>query len=100
MARSAATYLGIEIGGTKLQIVAGDGDGRITRRWRATVDRERGGPGICKQILQGLQEMMSDPITPSAIGVGFDRPLTPDPWMGRIRIGSLAFGSNQTSREG
>ena len=94
MAQSAATYLGIEIGGTKLQIVTGDGHGRIARRWRAVVGRERGGPGICDQILQGLQEMATGPTTPRAIGVGFGGPVNwkvgphcpfaSDPWMGRI----------------
>ena len=41
-AMAEATFLGIEIGGTKLQIVQGDSAGAITKRWRATVDRERG----------------------------------------------------------
>ncbi|NDD39632.1 MAG: ROK family protein, partial [Verrucomicrobia bacterium] len=40
------TFLGIEIGGTKLQLVAGDADARITARQRFTVDRARGGAGI------------------------------------------------------
>ena len=39
-------FLGIEIGGTKLQLVAGDADARITKRRRFTVDQARGGAGI------------------------------------------------------
>ena len=78
---SSRTCLGIEIGGTKLQIVAGDSAGRITHRWRATTDRARGGPGICEQILQGIAELK--PRTqPLAIGVGFGGPI--DSKTGRI----------------
>lgn len=69
-----STSLGIEIGGTKLQIVAGDGAGRITRRWRAAADRARGGPGICEQVLAGLTEIR-DGLSPRAIGVGFGGPI-------------------------
>jgi glucokinase len=74
MDSSAGSYLGIEIGGTKLQIVAGDESGRIIHRWRATADRARGGPGICDQILQGLTEIRKR-VVPIAIGVGFGGPI-------------------------
>lgn len=67
-------YLGIEIGGTKLQIVAGDATGRIVRRWRADADRVRGGPGICEQLRAGLAEMRAG-LSPRAIGVGFGGPI-------------------------
>ena len=53
-----AAYCGIEIGGTKLQIVIGDGAGKISRRWRGLVEREKGGPGICRQIEQGLGDLL------------------------------------------
>jgi glucokinase len=69
-----ATYIGIEIGGTKLQIVAGDADGTIRRRWRATADRTGGGAGICRQLQAGIDEIRSG-IEVRAIGVGFGGPV-------------------------
>lgn len=67
-------YLGIEIGGTKLQIVAGDGSGRITRRWRASIDRAAGGVAIRDQIRTGAAEIRTG-LAPLAIGVGFGGPI-------------------------
>jgi glucokinase len=78
---SSRTCLGIEIGGTKLQIVTGDSAGHITHRWRATTDRARGSPGICEQILQGIAELKPRTL-PLAIGVGFGGPI--DSNTGRI----------------
>lgn len=74
MADAPPSLLGIEIGGSKLQIVAGDGSGRIVRRWRAPVDRESGGQGICRQILRGLDELRAG-FDAYAIGVGFGGPV-------------------------
>lgn len=68
------TFLGIEIGGTKLQLVAGDADARITARRRFTVDPTRGGAGIREQIQGALPELM-DVAKPGAIGVGFGGPV-------------------------
>jgi glucokinase len=67
-------FIGIEIGGTKLQIVAGDAMGRIRRRWRARVDREAGGPGICRQIVTGIGEIRRS-LQSRAIGIGFGGPV-------------------------
>src|SRR5436190_1410889 len=44
-------YVGIEIGGTKLQLGLGPGDGTLTALWRGGVDVARGGEGIREQIL-------------------------------------------------
>src|SRR3954452_24669159 len=66
--------LGIEIGGTKLQIVAGDDAGTITRRWRATVRPEGGGDGVRRQIREGLEQVRRAG-KPAAIGVGFGGPI-------------------------
>jgi glucokinase len=66
--------LGIEIGGTKLQIVAGDESARILDRRRLTVNRERGGAGIREQIQSTLTELTSRS-KPAAIGVGFGGPV-------------------------
>ena len=74
-------FLGIEIGGTKLQIVAGDDQGRIARRWRATADRSGGGPAICRQLWDGIGEIRKD-VNATAIGVGFGGPV--DRTSGRI----------------
>ena len=42
-------YLGIEIGGTKLQFGAGAGDGKLVGLWRETVDLKAGPEGIRRQ---------------------------------------------------
>ena len=39
-------YLGIEIGGTKLQLGVGSGDGTLAGLLRGTVDPDAGGEGI------------------------------------------------------
>ena len=80
MVQPGRTLIGIEIGGTKLQIVAGDATGRITRRWRASVDPSAGSAGIRKQLEQLLPEIRNE--NPSAIGVGFGGPV--DRRAGRI----------------
>jgi glucokinase len=74
-------YLGIEIGGTKLQLVAGDDAARITARVRLTVDKSQGGAGIREQIQHALPNLMTQ-ASPAAIGVGFGGPV--DSATGRI----------------
>ncbi len=69
-----ATYLGIEIGGTKLQFVVGDGARTIIERRRLTVDRLRGGAGIRHQIESALAELLPK-WQPTALGVGFGGPV-------------------------
>ena len=66
--------LGIEIGGTKLQIVAGDASGNITQRWRFNVDPQAGGEGIRKQIQAAMPDILRS-ANPDAIGVGFGGPV-------------------------
>lgn len=68
------SFLGIEIGGTKLQLVAGDADARITARRRFTVDKQRGGAGIREQIQGALPALLVE-FKPTAIGVGFGGPV-------------------------
>jgi glucokinase len=66
--------LGIEIGGTKLQLVLGDEIGVIQSRRRLTVAREAGAEGIRQQIAQAIPEVLGDsPI--EAVGVGFGGPV-------------------------
>ncbi|MFD2569380.1 ROK family protein [Spirosoma soli] len=64
--------LGIEIGGTKLQLITDDMTGRIAQRFRFEVDPAQGADGILSQIYTTIQEL---PEPPQAIGVGFGGPL-------------------------
>jgi len=67
-------YVGIEIGGTKLQIVVGDGSAKIIERRHLAVDRDKGGAGIRGQIRAALTELIPAK-KPAAIGVGFGGPV-------------------------
>lgn len=69
-------FLGIEIGGTKLQLVAGQ-PGHIVHRHRASVDRVQGGPGICAQITRAVDELKKSHGPFAAVGVGFGGPIDP-----------------------
>lgn len=64
-------YLGIEIGGTKLQVVVGDAEGRIHDRHRFVVDRDRGAEGIREQIKSVVPGLAG---TIDAVGIGFGGP--------------------------
>src|SRR4051812_49726665 len=44
-------FLGIEIGGTKLQLGLGRGDGELLGLWRGTVDVAAGGGGIPQRVV-------------------------------------------------
>jgi glucokinase len=68
-----ATFLGIEIGGTKLQIVSGDAEGRIVETHRFEVVGELGAAGIQTTIASVLNEHYAGKI--SAVGVGFGGPV-------------------------
>ncbi|MGC1239997.1 MAG: ROK family protein, partial [Chryseosolibacter sp.] len=67
------TYLGIEIGGTKLQLVVGDEEARILKRFRFQVDPSQGAKGIKGQIKQALDKTMLHSV--GAIGIGFGGPV-------------------------
>lgn len=67
-------FIGIEIGGTKLQLVSGSADGTIRARRRFTVDHARGGEGIREQIAGALPELVCT-TKPRALGVGFGGPV-------------------------
>ncbi|HEY2342172.1 MAG TPA: ROK family protein [Chthoniobacteraceae bacterium] len=66
--------LAIEIGGSKLQLFAGRGDGKILDRRRFVVDRDAGGAGIRAQIAAALPELI-ERWQPGAIGVGYGGPV-------------------------
>jgi glucokinase len=67
-------FLGIEIGGTKLQIVAGNEAGVIEERFRLAVKPADGAAGIRRQIEETLRDLVPR-LKPSAIGVGFGGPV-------------------------
>lgn len=71
-------YLGIEIGGTKLQLGLGAGDGSIAALWRGGVDRAAGGEGIRQQITAAVPELLAqanvDRKSLRGVGIGFGGP--------------------------
>jgi glucokinase len=72
-------YLGIEIGGTKLQLGLGAGDGKLRRLKRLDVEPAAGGAGIRQQIESALPTLLSEVKLTTAdlagIGVGFGGPV-------------------------
>ncbi|HYE33604.1 MAG TPA: ROK family protein [Methylomirabilota bacterium] len=74
-------YLGIEIGGTKLQLVLGNDRAQIQHRARHKVDPQRGGPGIREQIAATIAEWRGR-FQIVSVGVGFGGPI--DSRTGRI----------------
>jgi glucokinase len=68
------SYVGIEIGGTKLQLVLGDATGKITDRRKLAVEPARGAAGIREQIQRTVPELMRQQ-TVGGLGVGFGGPV-------------------------
>ncbi|HLN31916.1 MAG TPA: ROK family protein [Gemmataceae bacterium] len=72
-------YLGIEIGGTKLQVGIGAGDGQLAGIWRESVDVAAGPEGIRKQLTRAFPELLERTgIQRSAVagvGIGFGGPV-------------------------
>jgi glucokinase len=71
-------FLGIEIGGTKLQLGLGRGDGVIDALWRGTIDPAEGGEGIRRQIVAAVPQLLAeanlDRSALRGVGVGFGGP--------------------------
>ncbi len=67
------TYLGIEIGGTKLQLVLGNEKAQILKRFRFVVDRNAGAEEIRQHIAKTLHHLKTEKL--SAIGVGYGGPI-------------------------
>lgn len=71
-------YLGIEIGGTKLQLGLGCGDGTIHALWRGTVNPAEGSEGIRRQIEAAVPELLAkagiDRLQLRGAGIGFGGP--------------------------
>lgn len=66
-------YAGIEIGGTKLQLVLGRADGKIIDRRRFNVQPEAGAVGIRDAISEQIPWLAGSKV--EAIGVGFGGPV-------------------------
>jgi glucokinase len=67
-------FLGIEIGGTKLQLVLGDKNGKITDCRRLTVDPSKGAKGIRSQIEESIPSLTHQ-LRLQGVGVGFGGPV-------------------------
>jgi len=82
-------FLGIEIGGTKLQLSVANSAGSIEQNLRYTIDPAEGAANIQNQISDGLQKLTRyDEI--AAIGVGFGGPV--DWKTGSIRVSHQVGG--------
>ncbi len=72
-------YLGIEIGGTKLQLGVGADDGVLASLWRGAVDAAAGPEGIRRQITAAVPELLAkanlDRSRLKGVGVGFGGPV-------------------------
>ena len=66
--------LGIEIGGTKLQLVLGDEAGKICDRRKLAVDPAGGAAGIRRQLEQAMPELLGG-CQVANVGVGFGGPV-------------------------
>jgi len=82
MARSTPLLLGIEFGGTKLQLGLGHGDGRLLSFERRTIDPTRGAQGILAQVQEAFGSLLkavgAAPDSIAAAGVGFGGPVDAD----------------------
>lgn len=72
-------YLGIEIGGTKLQAGLGCGDGTLTAIHRVRARPDEGRRGICQQLIALVSELLKEQkLTPAdliGVGIGFGGPV-------------------------
>jgi glucokinase len=68
-------FLGIEIGGTKLQIVVGNGSAKILPAHRLSVPRGADATAIRQQIENTLAKILPDVQSLAAVGVGFGGPV-------------------------
>jgi glucokinase len=72
-------FLGIEIGGTKLQLGVGPGDSTLAGLWRGSVDVDAGPAGIRQQISAAVPELLERAgISRSrlrGVGIGFGGPV-------------------------
>lgn len=91
-------YIGIEIGGTKLQIAVGHGEGEPFRGfWRGAIDPTGRAGRIQDQIVRGVDELLSQARVPreqiAGVGIGFGGPV--DSAGGRIVTSHQVDGWDQ-----
>ncbi len=76
MAKSSSVFLGIEIGGTKLQLALGRADGKFLAVERRVIHPERGCSSILAQIEEAYQDLLHRGLgRPTAVGIGFGGPV-------------------------
>lgn len=75
-------FVGIEIGGTKLQLATGAGDGRLERVERRAIRPRDGARGLLAQIVEAYQTLVDREgdarARPDAVGIGFGGPVDAD----------------------
>src|SRR4051812_47119689 len=71
-------FLGIEIGGTKLQLGLGEGNGKLAGLWRDRIEPANGPEGIRQQITEAVPILLDDVKIPASqlepVGIGFGGP--------------------------
>ncbi len=82
-------FLGIEIGGTKLQLSAANSTGNVEQQLRYTIDAAGGAENIQAQVAEGLKKL-NNYNDIAAIGVGFGGPV--DWKTGSIRVSHQVSG--------
>jgi glucokinase len=89
--------LGIEIGGTKLQIGLGEGHGTLAGLWRGSIDPARGPEGIRQQIIEAVPQLLTETGQSAqsleAASVGFGGPVD-DPTQTVIKSHQIAGWDN------
>jgi glucokinase len=75
MSDDGGVFIGIEIGGTKLQFVGGDRSASVGWRVRLAADRDAGGQGIRRQIESAFEELHAAKTRIAGIGLGFGGPV-------------------------
>src|ERR1700737_2427872 len=72
-------FLGIEIGGTKMQLGVGEGDGVLAGLWRGTVDVDAEPEGIRRHITTAVPEVLDRAGVQRSrlrgVGIGFGGPV-------------------------
>ncbi len=68
-------YTGIEIGGTKIQLMVGDEKLNIVEQYRYNVDENKGAAGIREQIESTIKNEILIKYNPVSIGVGYGGPV-------------------------
>ena len=77
MAKNTENILGIEIGGTKIQLLLENRAGEIISRERFVADAKAGAKGILNQIEPGIHSILTKSRI-DAIGIGFGGPIDRD----------------------